>query len=79
MVKVYNNKALRGVAQFGSIEFERVLRTMKRERNGAAVKISVSHQDTKKFGDPQESHLLREPTKARVAGITINIQFNIEA
>ena len=41
----------------GSIEYDRVLWTMKGKRKGVAVKISVSLQDTKKFWVPQESHV----------------------
>ena len=45
-----------GYGGIGSFELDCVLWTIKGKRKGAAVKISVSLQDTKKFWAPQESH-----------------------
>ena len=71
--KVYNSRAFRktqkkqkiqyrGVAQFGSIEPDRVRWTMKEGRNGAAVKVSVPPQGTKETLGTARVNLLWEPT-----------------
>ena len=46
-----------GYGGIGSFELDHVLWTIKGKRKGAAVKISVALQDTKKFWAPQGSHV----------------------